>query len=288
MKQINTLILFLMPFMVLGQIDITGRVIPWKTIDQIESFEILLQLNNDTLLNQEFQTSAVQNPGQYPIDLFHVKSDQMHGTLSCIFRCRRAGNKDYWQFEKHQVLQRGTEQYMEIEFHLQEYEGGQEFLEEFVIKKVFPTPTGLSLMPLWKPEMEASPKYLIANTSRFTVYGQSADGYFEGVLYKQNEDGQFKRYYTGGYNLEKNPEGPLFADQEKTSTIRNHALVKNKFKIKEPGVYRYVVRLGFKPYELSTDYGSIPYFSVDYPVNSGTTRRSVKEYFELSEVFQIE
>jgi hypothetical protein len=161
-------------------------------------------------------------------------------------------------------------------------------LSALTIHKIYTLPEGLILIPVWDYKVESNPKYIISNNSGYLVYGQSDDGYCEGILYKKGSLGNYERYYTGGYDYDRRAENPLYNGSEMTTTIRDHRQSKQKFLLSEKGQYRYVVGLGFEPYELNSEYGRKPFFSIEQAkASSGDSHKYIKEYFELSDEFEI-
>ncbi len=288
MKYAPILIIIFWPLFSWSQIPIVGIVRPLKDIDDnIEVFEIVLTLNNDTLLFKEYTRESIGKPGQYPAELFKVYYLPQHGQLKCSIRYGKAGYMSGGTTKFHEVKVSGRELRIEIEYYFQEYESGTEYLSEFTFKKIYKLPEALLLIPVWDYKIESNPRYIISNSSGYLLYGQSNEGYCEGMLFKEAENGKYERYYTGGHNTSRNAERPLYNESELVSTIRDSRR-SDKFLITEPGKYLYTVRLGFEPYELSTGFGIKPWYSADRVMNPDSEcYMYIKEYFELSEEFQI-
>lgn len=272
-----------------AQIPIVGKIIPWKNMDPyIEAFEIVVTFDNDTILNEIYSKASIGKPGQFTKELFKINCPQKHGQLKSTIRFGKSGQRENWTRESHEVNVRGRELYIEIEYHFQVYENDAEFLSEFTFKKIYKLPETLLLKSVWDYKIESTPRYIISNNSDFLLYGQSGDGYCEGKLFKKGENGEYERYYTGGYDLSGIAECPLYNESELVSTIRNESRSKNRFLMTEPGHYLYTVRLGFAPYELSSEYGRKPFYSAEQSNVSETNKiKLIKEYFELKDEFEI-
>ena len=301
-KYLIVLIFLQLPVFIIGQVSIVGKIITWKTIDEIDAAQILLTLNRDTLLFNTYEKQAFSLPGQYPLELFKLNSAQIHGRLKTVIRYGKFGDNKNWYMKENEVQLSGREYRIEIEYHFQEYSGAtekisadryytypnEEKLSALTIHKIYKLPEGLILIPVWDYKVESNPKYIISNNSGYLIYGQAGDGYCEGILYKKGSLGNYERYYTGGYDYDQRAENPLYNGTEMTSTIRDHRQPQQKFLLSEPGQYRYVVRLGFAPYELSSRYGSMPFYSIEHAkVSSVDSDKYIKEYFELSDEFEI-
>jgi hypothetical protein len=274
----------------MSQIEIVGKVIPWKIIDNnIEAFEIVVTIDNDTLLFEDYTSESIGKPSQYPEVLFKVYCPHQHGQLQSTIRYGQAGNKENWSLEIHEVKLTGREEQIEIEYHFQEYyETGEEFLSEFTFKKIYKLPDDLFLKSVWNYKIESTARYIISNSSGYLLYGQSDEGYCEGILFKESETGDYEQYYTGGYNYSRNAECPLYNESVLVSTIRDGRRSQDKFLITEPGHYMYAVRLGFGPYELNSEFGHKPFYSVEQANAPATNNiKYIKEYFELTDEFEI-
>jgi hypothetical protein len=220
--------------------------------------------------------------------LFKINCPPQYGQLKSTIRFGKSGERENWTRESHEVNVRGRELYIEIEYHFQVYENDAEFLSEFTFKKIYKLPEALFLKSVWDYKIESNPRYIISNNSGYMLFGQSGDGYCEGKLFKKGEYGEYERYYTGGYNLSGIAECPLYNESELVSTIRDERRSRNKFLTTDPGLYLYTVRLGFAPYELSSEYGRKPFYSVEQSYVSETDKiKLIKEYFELTEEFEI-
>ncbi len=288
MKNIFLYIFLSLPFALMGKVAITGKVIPWKSIDEIDEFEFILILGKDTIYQNTFDYKILNAPGQYQLELFKIEIDQKPGLLKSYFSYGKRGVRRFWHVENHSVRLNARENNLEIECHLQLYDTGQVHISEYTIKKIYPTPENLKLYPIWDYKLGLTPTYTIRNNSRYLLYGQCSDGNFDGNLFKESQEKDYKRYYTGAYDLDLTPKGPLYDMSQATTWIRDDRENQKKFKIFEPGRYKYVVRLGFLPYELSSSFGELPYFSVMSNVQDITSRHYVKEYFELIDEFKIE
>ena len=283
----------------IGQIEISSKVIPWKTLDNLDSLKIILQTTNGEIFDSIFFVDEFNHiDGEYPRTIFKLDLDEL--TRNLEFKVSYKYKKDirgtFDQFSNFEILTipiNNREERIELEIHFQKY-----YIEEFnmssyekihrlVAKKIYKAPKEIKLIRNWEPDNSRHPKYFIQNNSTFKLYGVAGDGRFEGELFRIIDE-TIKQVNTGGYNLSEEPSKALYSDNYVLSSIRDHRETNNAYQISENGNYLYRVYLGFYPYQEDNKFGTVPFFSViknDCSIQNGKHR--IYEYFELKDKFEI-
>lgn len=283
----------------IGQIKISSKVIPWKTLDNLDSLKIILQTNDREILKSTFYVDEFKHiDGEYPRIIFEY--DLNESTRNLEFKVSykykkgtRGASDQFSHFEILNIPINNREERIELEIHFQKYYNeefnvsSKESIDRLVAKKVYELPEEIKLIRNWEPKESNNPKYFIQNNTSYKLYGVGSDGKFEGELFRITND-TVKQVYTGGYNLSNEPSKQLYKENYVLSSIRDHRETDNKFKILNRGKYTYRVYLGFYPYEHNSRFGETPFFSVnknDCLILSG--KHKIYEYFELKDEFEI-
>ena len=292
-----------------GQISISGKVIPWKNLDNLDSLRVSIHSIKSEIFTSTIPVDKFKHiDGEYPRKIFDIDIDITERNLKfeVSYKYKKQLGRTSDGFSKLEVINvpiSYREERIELEIHFQKYsterrritEGGKgnnysskEQISKLVVKKIYKLPEGIQLIRSWEPLLSNTPKYFIQNNSKYKLYGQSEDGKFEGILYK-NENNTLNQIYTGGYNYDYEPSKQLYSNNYSLSYIRDHRETDNKYKLISEGEYLYKVYLGFLPYESSDRFGKTPTFSVNKErcFDYGEKYR-IYEYFELVDKFEIE
>lgn len=282
-----------------AQVSVSAKVIPWKYLDNLDSLKITVKSSTKELLKKAYSVKEFYKKDTYyrhTLFRFELNEFVNNITFEVSYKYRQEFNSRTENFSHPIIItskMNSREERVELEIHFQKYYdekfnvSSKEKIEELVIKKIYSLPVGISLIRAWNPQQSANPKYIIQNDTRFKLYGQAADGKFEGQLYRI-VDNQFEQVRTGGYIEDLEPSKQLYRDNHTVSNLRDHREIDNKFRIKDAGEYLYKVYLGFLPYESSSRFGDMPYYSVnknefyDY-----FSKNKIYEYFELTDKFVI-
>jgi len=282
-----------------GQIKISSRVIPWKTLDSLDSLKVLLQTRNGEILKSTFSVDEFKHmDGEYPRTIFELNLDEITQNLevkvSYKYKSCIRGTSD--QLVYHEVLNipiNNREERIELEIHFQKYYDEEsnvtfkERINNLIAKKIYRLPQEVKLIRDWEPMISNNPKYFIQNNSSYKFYGVSEDGKFEGELFRITNE-SIKQVNTGGYNLSNVPSKQLYKENYVLSSIRDHRETDNRFKILNRGKYMYRVYLAFHPYENRNRYGETPFYSINHNECSNPFEKNkIYEYFELKDEFEI-
>ena len=283
----------------IGQIKISSKVIPWKTLDNLDSLKILLQTTNGEVLNSTFSVDQFKHiDGEYPRTIFEF--DLAESTQNLNFKvCYkyksgiRGASDKYSYFEELNIPINNREERVELEIHFQKYYNeefnatSKEIIDKLIAKKVYRLPKEIKLIRNWEPAISNHPKYFIQNNSSYKLYGISGDGKFEGELFRSTND-SIQQVYTGGYNLSNEPSKQLYKENYSESFIRDHREIDNRFKIQNKGKYIYRVYLAFYLYDHNNRFGETPFYSVrKNDCSNHNEKHRIYEYFELKDEFEI-
>lgn len=284
----------------IGQIKISTKIIPWKTLDKLDSLMVVLQTTDREILKSAYFVGGFKHiDGEYPRTIFEVDFDKLTSEIEfkvgCKYKAGVRGDSDQFShFETLSIPINNREERIELEIHFQKYYyeefdiSSKERIDRLVAKKIYKLPEGIQLIRNWQPAISSHPKYFIQNDTEFKLYGVSADGRFEGELFKTTND-TVKQVYTGGYNLSNEPSKQLYKNNYVLSSIRDHREADNEYKICQDGSYLYRVYLAFYPYDENNRFGKTPYFSVrNSDCSTGSGKHKIYEYFELKDKFEIE
>jgi len=257
----------------IGQIKISSKVIPWKTLNNLDSLKVILQTPNNEIFRSTFSVDQFNHiDGEYPRTIFEFNLDEsirnLRFEVSYKYKANSRGASDQFSnIEVINVLINNREERIELEIHFQKYYDDEfnltskERIVRLVAKKIYHLPKEIKLIRNWEPFVSIHPKYFIQNNSSFKLYGVSGDGKFEGELFRMYSD-SILQVYTGGYDYSQKPSKQLYRDNYVVSSIRDHREIDNRFRIKESGNYIYRVYLGFYPYEHDKRYGGTTTYSV--------------------------
>ena len=300
MKYLSIIVFALFQFSnCIGQIEISSKVIPWKTLDNLDSLKIILESTDSEILKSTFSFDEFKHiDGEYPRTIFEFDFDELTRNLKFKVSYKykksiRGSSGQFLHFEILNIPINNREERIELEIHFQKYYDeefnitSKERIDRLVAKKIYKLPEEIKLIRNWEPAISNHPKYFIQNNTTFKLYGVSGDGKFEGELFRITND-IIKQIYTGGYNLSNKPSKQLYKNNYVLSSIRDHRETNNEYKIGEKGNYLYRVYLAFQPYEENNRFGKIPFFSVNKKDCSiQNVKHRIYEYFELKDKFEI-
>lgn len=300
MKYLSIIVIILFQFSnCSGQIEISSKVIPWKTFDNVDSLKIHIETTERVVFNSTFSVEDFkQIDGKYPRTLFEFILNESTQKLKFEVSYKykqglRSTSDQYSPIEIVNIPINNREERIELEIHFQKYSDDEfnvlskERIDRLIAKKIYKLSEEIKLIKNWAPAISNNPKYFIQNNSSFKLYGVSGDGKFEGELFEILND-SIQQVYTGGYNLSNEPSKQLHKENYVLTSIRDHRETDNMFKIQNKGKYIYRVYLGFHPYEHNKRFGETPFYSVDKKdCSNHNEKHRIYEYFELKDEFEI-
>jgi len=265
-NNILTILLTLFLSTAWGQTELTVNFRINDDVSKTNDFRFSILTPKDTVIvfnsltGSDFKKNRIELP---------ISSDSLQGLFE--YRTRM----DNWKTVQYLFDSDTTElKRIEIDLYFSVNDSKTEFLQDFTVNKYYQT-NSVSIKSE-KLKVGSQPVFMLISNSDTTFYGASPTNHFYGTIKTKIENGWYD--FSGSYCMSTVPEKPLTKSDTVYSWIPNYS-PGDEYKIKRPGIYKYVVPMGLEKYSNGT-----PMRMID----SGETRMRTRTFIELETEFKIE